>query len=112
MKIKSKSELKLFEKLKIFLKGFRMKANFTAKNAERERSRVKSLRNAFQCLQSCLPSVPPNTKLSKLDILILATNYISHLTKLLSGDEESELAANTTFDCDLKFLHPIKVRTP
>jgi hypothetical protein len=87
-----------------------MKTNFTAKNAERERSRVKSLRHAFQCLQSCLPSVPPNTKLSKLDILILATNYISHLTKLLSGDEESELAANTTFDCDLKFLHPIKVR--
>jgi len=80
----------------------------TAKNAERERSRVKSLRHAFQCLQSCLPSVPPNTKLSKLDILILATNYISHLTKLLSGDQF--LQFNTTFDCDLKFLHPIKVR--
>ena len=86
-----------------------MKNTFTAKNAERERSRVKSLRQAFQSLQSCLPSVPPNTKLSKLDILILATNYIAHLTKLLSGNEENQVNVSTTFDCDLKFLHPIKV---
>nr|XP_027197497.1 transcription factor 24-like isoform X2 [Dermatophagoides pteronyssinus] len=57
-----------------------------AKNAERERSRVRCLRNAFQTLQQCLPSVPPNTKLSKLDILILATNYIQILMQTLNNN--------------------------
>lgn len=86
-----------------------IKTVFTAKNAERERSRVKSLRSAFQSLQSCLPSVPPNTKLSKLDVLILATNYISYLSKLLTNDEDGN-GMKAVFDCDLKLLHPVKVR--
>lgn len=61
--------------------------NTISRNAARERSRVKSLRNAFLCLQMSLPSVPPNTKLSKLDVLILATSYISHLRRILSQEE-------------------------
>lgn len=60
-----------------------------AKNAERERSRVRCLRNAFQTLQQCLPSVPPNTKLSKLDILILATNYIQILMQTLNNNNNN-----------------------
>ncbi|GFT50108.1 transcription factor 23 [Nephila pilipes] len=60
----------------------------TSRNAARERHRVRSLRNAFLSLQQCLPSVPPNTKLSKLDVLILATTYISHLSRILSEDKE------------------------
>ncbi|GFQ69743.1 transcription factor 24 [Trichonephila clavata] len=60
----------------------------TSRNAARERHRVRSLRNAFLSLQQCLPSVPPNTKLSKLDVLILATTYISHLSRILSEDRE------------------------
>uniref|UniRef100_G3NJJ0 Transcription factor 23 n=2 Tax=Cottioidei TaxID=8100 RepID=G3NJJ0_GASAC len=48
-------------------------------NAARERSRVRNLRQAFHSLQAALPSVPPDTKLSKLDVLVLATNYIAHL---------------------------------
>ncbi|XP_022252345.1 transcription factor 23-like isoform X2 [Limulus polyphemus] len=59
----------------------------TSRNAERERTRVRSLRDAFQTLQRALPYVPPNTKLSKLDVLILATTYISHLTRIL-GEED------------------------
>lgn len=70
---------------------------------------MKSLRSAFQSLQSCLPSVPPNTKLSKLDVLILATNYISYLSKLLTNDEDGN-GMKAVFDCDLKLLHPVKVR--
>ncbi|CAG2162893.1 unnamed protein product [Oppiella nova] len=88
--------------------SFKLKDNLTAKNAERERSRVKSLRQAFQRLQLCLPSVPPNTKLSKLDVLILATNYISYLSKMVATDEDNDVNVNTAFECDLKFLHPIK----
>ena len=75
----------------------------TAKNAERERSRVRSLRTAFQSLQACLPSVPPDTKLSKLDILILATNYIAQLMATLGDghqpaqEEVSELGTDQSF---------------
>uniref|UniRef100_A0A8C7X6D8 Transcription factor 24 n=1 Tax=Oryzias sinensis TaxID=183150 RepID=A0A8C7X6D8_9TELE len=65
-----------------------------AANAARERSRVQTLRTAFLELQRTLPSVPPDTKLSKLDVLILATTYIAHLTRTLQ--EEG-------------YLHPVKV---
>lgn len=68
----------------------RSQAKATSRNAARERSRVKSLRSAFQALQSSLPSVPPDTKLSKLDILVLASNYIAHLGALLSDDDQEQ----------------------
>uniref|UniRef100_A0A8C4S2L6 Transcription factor 24 n=1 Tax=Erpetoichthys calabaricus TaxID=27687 RepID=A0A8C4S2L6_ERPCA len=57
-----------------------------AANAARERSRVQTLRHAFLELQKTLPSVPPDTKLSKLDVLILATTYIAHLTRTLQEE--------------------------
>ncbi|EEC08760.1 hypothetical protein IscW_ISCW024416, partial [Ixodes scapularis] len=62
----------------------------TSRNAARERSRVRSLRSAFQALQMSLPSVPPDTKLSKLDVLVLASNYIAHLGALLSGNNQEK----------------------
>lgn len=88
----------------------------TAKNAARERTRVKSLRLGFQRLQTSLPSVPRDTKLSKLDVLILATNYISHLTKVLAESEEQTSGPESPTAEDLqstasalpKFMHPIK----
>ncbi|XP_064476939.1 transcription factor 24-like [Ornithodoros turicata] len=58
-----------------------------SRNAARERTRVRSLRSAFQNLQRSLPAVPPDTKLSKLDVLVLASNYIAHLAQLLSENE-------------------------
>ncbi|KAJ1192376.1 hypothetical protein NDU88_001683 [Pleurodeles waltl] len=61
-----------------------------AANAARERSRVQTLRHAFLELQRTLPSVPPDTKLSKLDVLILATTYIAHLTRSLQEDAGTE----------------------
>ena len=85
-------------------------------NAARERSRVKTLRDAFLELQKSLPSVPPDTKLSKLDVLVLATTYIAHLMKSLDETEESgsngELT-NIEYQHRLKangYLHPVKVR--
>ncbi|CAH6777299.1 transcription factor 24 [Phodopus roborovskii] len=60
-----------------------------AANAARERSRVQTLRHAFLELQRTLPSVPPDTKLSKLDVLLLATTYIAHLTRSLQDDTEA-----------------------
>ncbi|XP_030611872.1 transcription factor 24 [Archocentrus centrarchus] len=84
-----------------------------AANAARERSRVQTLRNAFLELQRTLPSVPPDTKLSKLDVLILATTYIAHLTRTLQeeGAEEGESTKQTEALHSLKgegYLHPVK----
>ncbi|XP_077364839.1 transcription factor 24 [Festucalex cinctus] len=84
-----------------------------AANAARERSRVQTLRNAFLELQRTLPSVPPDTKLSKLDVLILATTYIAHLTRTLQeeGAEEGESTRQAEALHSLKgegYLHPVK----
>ncbi|XP_074549971.1 transcription factor 24 [Halichoeres trimaculatus] len=84
-----------------------------AANAARERSRVQTLRSAFLELQRTLPSVPPDTKLSKLDVLILATTYIAHLTRTLQeeGADEGESTKQTEALHSLKgdgYLHPVK----
>ncbi|XP_041817762.1 transcription factor 24-like [Chelmon rostratus] len=84
-----------------------------AANAARERSRVQTLRTAFLELQRTLPSVPPDTKLSKLDVLILATTYIAHLTRTLQeeGAEEGESTKQAEALHSLKgegYLHPVK----
>lgn len=80
-----------------------------AANAARERSRVQTLRHAFLELQKTLPSVPPDTKLSKLDVLLLATTYIAHLTRSLQDEEELPGEGLGTLRGD-GYLHPVKVR--
>lgn len=83
------------------------KTQNSPENAARERSRVRNLRQAFQSLQAALPSVPPDTKLSKLDVLVLATNYIAHLTETLDqGAAGSDHAALQRAE---GYLHPVKV---
>uniref|UniRef100_A0A8C5NT19 Transcription factor 24 n=1 Tax=Junco hyemalis TaxID=40217 RepID=A0A8C5NT19_JUNHY len=78
-----------------------------AANAARERSRVQTLRHAFLQLQKTLPSVPPDTKLSKLDVLLLATTYIAHLTRSLQDEEEPPGEGLGTLRGD-GYLHPVK----
>ncbi|KAM9635956.1 transcription factor 23 [Trichechus inunguis] len=75
-------------------------------NAARERSRVRTLRQAFLDLQATLPAVPPDTKLSKLDVLVLATSYIAHLTHTLG--HELPGPAWPPFLCGLRCFHPLK----
>ncbi|XP_040849923.1 transcription factor 23 [Ochotona curzoniae] len=75
-------------------------------NAARERSRVRTLRQAFLALQAALPAVPPDTKLSKLDVLVLATSYIAHLTRTLG--HELPGPAWPPFLRGLRYLHPLK----
>ncbi|KAJ8397680.1 hypothetical protein AAFF_G00436790 [Aldrovandia affinis] len=83
-----------------------MKSQLYPANAARERSRVRNLRQAFHSLQAALPSVPPDTKLSKLDVLVLATNYIAHLTQTLDqGDASTERAPPYRAG---GYLHPVK----
>lgn len=75
-------------------------------NAARERSRVRTLRQAFLALQAALPSVPPDTKLSKLDVLVLATSYIAHLTQTL--DQGRQLPEDSQILKGPGYLHPMK----
>nr|SVF01467.1 HLH54F [Aquarius paludum] len=49
----------------------------------RERARMRVLARAFSRLKTTLPWVPPDTKLSKLDTLRLASTYIAHLRATL-----------------------------
>ncbi|XP_042245485.1 transcription factor 24-like [Thunnus albacares] len=83
-----------------------LRSQHSPENAARERSRVRNLRQAFHSLQAALPSVPPDTKLSKLDVLVLATNYIAHLTETL--DQGGMLAEHTLPSRPGGYLHPVK----
>lgn len=80
-----------------------------AANAARERSRVQTLRHAFLELQRTLPSVPPDTKLSKLDVLLLATTYIAHLTRSLQDDTDAPGDPSVGAFRGDGYLHPVKV---
>ncbi|XP_003223359.1 transcription factor 21 [Anolis carolinensis] len=53
----------------------------------RERARMRVLSKAFSRLKTTLPWVPPDTKLSKLDTLRLASSYIAHLRQILASDK-------------------------
>ncbi|XP_061896796.1 transcription factor 23-like isoform X2 [Entelurus aequoreus] len=81
-------------------------AHNSPENAARERSRVRNLRQAFHSLQAALPSVPRDTKLSKLDVLVLATNYIAYLTQTL--DQGRSLSEHTLPSRPGGYLHPVK----
>lgn len=48
----------------------------------RERDRTESVNNAFNILRQLLPTEPKNRKLSKIEILRLATSYIEHLNNV------------------------------
>lgn len=87
--------------------GSSVQSDASPENAARERSRVRTLRQAFLALQATLPAVPPDTKLSKLDVLVLATSYIAHLTRALGHELPSP--AWPPFLRGLRYLHPLKV---
>ncbi|KAM8967682.1 musculin [Pelodytes ibericus] len=67
----------------------------------RERARMRVLSKAFSRLKTSLPWVPPDTKLSKLDTLRLASSYIAHLRQLLQEDRY-----------DNSYVHPVNLTWP
>ncbi|NXE60971.1 TCF24 factor, partial [Calcarius ornatus] len=77
------------------------------KKAAREFFWVQTLRHAFLQKKKTLPSFFPDTKLSKLDVLLLATTYIAHLTRSLQ-DEEEKKKEGLGFFCGDGYLHPVK----
>ncbi|XP_029977332.1 class A basic helix-loop-helix protein 15 [Sphaeramia orbicularis] len=50
---------------------------------ERERQRMHKLNNAFQALREAIPHVKTDKKLSKIETLTLAKNYIKALTTIV-----------------------------
>ncbi|KAM9715864.1 class A basic helix-loop-helix protein 15 isoform 2-T3 [Menidia menidia] len=50
---------------------------------ERERQRMHKLNNAFQALREAIPHVNTDKKLSKIETLTLAKNYIKALTTII-----------------------------
>lgn len=52
-------------------------------HATRERIRVEAFNVAFSELRKLLPTLPPDKKLSKIEILRLAICYISYMTHVL-----------------------------
>lgn len=50
---------------------------------ERERQRMHKLNNAFQALREAIPHVKMDRKLSKIETLTLAKNYIKALTTIV-----------------------------
>ncbi|XP_023151239.1 transcription factor 21 [Amphiprion ocellaris] len=67
----------------------------------RERARMRVLSKAFSRLKTSLPWVPPDTKLSKLDTLRLASSYIAHLRQILANDKYEN-----------GFIHPVNLTWP
>lgn len=57
----------------------------------RERARMRVLSSAFYRLKTIIPWVPHDTKLSKLDTLRLAKNYIAYLMATLDGQPVEEI---------------------
>ena len=51
---------------------------------ERERRRMKQLNRAYDDLKNTLPWIPIDSKLTKLEILVYAVNYMDYLMKELA----------------------------
>uniref|UniRef100_A0A182P0N5 BHLH domain-containing protein n=1 Tax=Anopheles epiroticus TaxID=199890 RepID=A0A182P0N5_9DIPT len=62
----------------------------------RERARMRVLSKAFFNLKRNIPWVPADTKLSKLDTLRLAKNYITYLAATLDGQSVEDFSTNLT----------------
>ncbi|KAK5861098.1 hypothetical protein PBY51_022518 [Eleginops maclovinus] len=61
----------------------RATAKYRCAHATRERVRVVAFNRAFAELRKLLPTLPPDKKLSKIEILRLAICYISYLNHVL-----------------------------
>ena len=61
----------------------RATAKYRTAHATRERLRVEAFNVAFSELRKLLPTLPPDKKLSKIEILRLAICYISYLNHVL-----------------------------
>lgn len=67
----------------------RIKRNRRMKANDRERNRMHTLNEALEKLRLVLPTFPEDTKLTKIETLRFAHNYIFSLVQLLDNDDGS-----------------------
>ncbi len=58
---------------------------------KKERRRTQSINTAFSDLRTAIPNVQPDTKLSKIKTLKLATKYIEFLMDILAKDDPTTM---------------------
>lgn len=84
---------------------------------ERERQRMHKLNNAFQALREAIPHIKTDKKLSKIETLTLAKNYIKSLTTIIldmsgaclpAGGVPSEASAAKLLQCYQQHLEEDK----
>ena len=66
----------------------KMAKGIKTQNNERERGRTQSVNGAFIHLRGLIPTQPVDRKLSKIEILRLATSYIEHLVNQLNSGKD------------------------
>ncbi|KAK0179603.1 hypothetical protein PV327_005341 [Microctonus hyperodae] len=72
----------------------RLKRNRRMKANDRERHRMHTLNDALERLRMALPTFPEDTKLTKIETLRFAHNYIWALSQTLGNSESGEITVN------------------
>ncbi|XP_015514636.1 neurogenin-1 [Neodiprion pinetum] len=72
----------------------RLKRNRRIKANDRERHRMHTLNDALERLRLALPTFPEDTKLTKIETLRFAHNYIWALSQTLGKSEAGEITLN------------------
>ncbi|XP_066595067.1 neurogenin-1 [Prorops nasuta] len=72
----------------------RLKRNRRIKANDRERHRMHTLNDALERLRMALPTFPEDTKLTKIETLRFAHNYIWALSQTLGNAESGEITVN------------------
>ncbi|XP_043275236.1 basic helix-loop-helix neural transcription factor TAP [Venturia canescens] len=72
----------------------KIKRNRRIKANDRERHRMHTLNDALERLRMALPTFPEDTKLTKIETLRFAHNYIWALSQTLGNKESGEITVN------------------
>lgn len=83
--VRKRTQLELKLTNFVYLGRRRATAKYRTAHATRERIRVEAFNVAFSELRKLLPTLPPDKKLSKIEILKLAICYISYLNHVLEA---------------------------
>lgn len=73
-----------------------------ARRNARERNRVKQVNCGFEILQNQIPSAAKHKKMSKVDTLRHAVDYIRHLKQLLKDDCDDDISIKSEVSDDTK----------
>lgn len=77
---------------------------------QKEKKRTECINKAFTDLRRCIPNVPPDTKLSKIKTLRLASSYIHYLSDILQNGDPEDVRGSEEFCADLKILKNTRER--